>query len=127
MKFQSSLREVLFFIKYSKDKAALNGILEKNEERYRWLERRAADVIKAVTNADIKYEEGEEHVDMCQAIQDMCKESWDNGRAEGKAEGIITSLQNLMTNTGWPLEQALTTLGVPRDEWERYTQLTAQQ
>ena len=87
MKFRSSLREVLLFIKYSKDKNALEKMIEAHRERYRWLERRAADVIKAVTNADIKYDEGEEHVDMCQAIQDMRKESWDNGKAEGRVEG----------------------------------------
>ena len=135
MKLQSSLREVMFFIKYSKDKTALNRILETNQERFRRLERRAADVIKAVTNSKIKYDEKEAYIDMCQAEKDMCQESWDNGKAEGKAEGraegitkgVIISLQNLMANTGWPIEQALTTLGVPQDEWERYTQLSRQQ
>lgn len=35
MKFRSSLREVLFFIKYSKDKENLNRILKSNEKRFR--------------------------------------------------------------------------------------------
>ena len=93
MKFQARLREVMFFIKYSKDKTALNNILETNQERYRWLERRAADVIKAVTNCDIKYDEEEDHIDMCQAVKDMCQESWDNGKAEGRAEGIAEGVR----------------------------------
>jgi hypothetical protein len=75
MKFQSSLREVLLFIKYSKDKENLNRIMQANEKRFREVERRAADVIKAVTNVDLQYEESEVEVDMCQAWQDMQMES----------------------------------------------------
>lgn len=75
MKFQSSLREVLLFIKYSKDKKKLNQIMKTNEKRFREVERRAVDVIKAVTNVDLQYEESEVEVDMCQAWQDMQMES----------------------------------------------------
>ena len=75
---------------------------------------------------------------MCQAVQDMCNESWsvglEKGMEEGKEKGMekgmekcrIEDLQNLMTNTGWPLEQALSTLGVPKEDWEKYSQLIAQ-
>ena len=41
MKFQSSLREVMLFIKYSKDKENLSRVLVTNEKRFRELERRA--------------------------------------------------------------------------------------
>ena len=75
MKFQSSLREVMLFIKYSKDSENLSRILKVNEKRFREVERRAADVIEVVTNSGIKYDEGEEVVDVCQAIQEMRKES----------------------------------------------------
>ena len=88
MKFQSSLREVMFFIKYSKDKDALRQILAANEQRFQSLERRAADVIKAITNFNIEYDDGEENVNMCQALQDLCTES----RAEGLAEGIAKGM-----------------------------------
>ena len=75
MKFQSSLREVLLFIKYSKDKENLIKVLAANEARFREVERRAADVIEAITNSGIKYDESEEVVNVCQAIQEMRKES----------------------------------------------------
>ena len=75
MKFKSSLREVMLFIKYSKDKDNLSRILKTNEKRFREVERRAADVIEAITNSGIKYEEGKEAVDVCQAIQEMRAES----------------------------------------------------
>ena len=87
MRFQSSLREVMFFIKYSKDKEALEKILVSDANRFRQLERRAVDVIKAVTNSGIKYDRRKERIDVCQAEQDMRKESWDSGKAEGRAEG----------------------------------------
>ena len=75
MKFQSSLREVMLFIKYSKDKENLSRVLAANEERFREVERRAADVIEAITNSGIKYDEKDEVVNVCQAIQEMRKES----------------------------------------------------
>ena len=52
--FISSLREVLLFIKYSKDKEALSRVLERDKKRFGELERRAVDVIQAVTNSGIK-------------------------------------------------------------------------
>ena len=75
MKFQSSLREVMLFIKYSKDSENLNRILEANAKRFMEVERRAADVIEAITNSGIKYDESEEVVNVCQAIQEIRKES----------------------------------------------------
>lgn len=80
MKFQSSLREVMLFIKYSKDRENLSRILAANEERFREVERRAADVIEAITNSGIKYDEEDEVVNVCQAIQEMKTESESKGR-----------------------------------------------
>ncbi len=84
MKFQSSLREVIFFIKYSKDRKNLDRILKKNEKRFRKVERRAADVIEAITHTGLKYEESKEAVDMCQAIQEMRIESERSGEQKGE-------------------------------------------
>jgi len=86
MKFQSSLREVMLFIKYSKDKKNLNRILKANEMRFREVERRAADVIEAITNSGLKYDESEVAVDVCQAIQEIRKESETKGRMEEAQE-----------------------------------------
>jgi len=47
------------------------------------------------------------------------------GRAEGVANGIITSVKNLMKNTGWPVEQAMAALGVPKEDWGKYIELMA--
>ena len=40
-----------------------------NEKRFREVERRAADVIEAITNSGIKYDESEEVVNVCRKIQ----------------------------------------------------------
>lgn len=106
MKFQSSLREVLLFIKYSKDKKKLNQIMKTNEKRFREVERRAVDVIKAVTNADLRYEESEVKVDMCQALQDIQME----GRliqAQEDAKNLYklgVDMDKIAQGIGWDVE-----------------------
>lgn len=94
MKFQSSLREVMFFIKYSKDRENLSRILEANEKRFREVERRAVDVIEAITNLGIKYDESEEAIDVCQAIQEMRMESERRGELK-KAQEAARNFYNL--------------------------------
>lgn len=84
MKFQSSLREVMLFIKYSKDRENLSRILKANEKRFREVERRAADVIEAITNSGIKYNESEAKIDMCQAIQEIRMEERKIGEQDGE-------------------------------------------
>ena len=98
MKFQSSLREVMLFIKYSKDRENLSRVLAANEKRFRELERRAADVIEAITNSGIKYDESEEVVDVCQAIQEIRMEERKIGEQNGelkKAKEDARSVYNL--------------------------------
>lgn len=87
MKFQSNFREVMLFIKYSKDKEKLNKVLKENEKRFREVERRAVDVIELITNAGLHYDEREAKVDMCQAIQEMRIESERIGELKGELRG----------------------------------------
>ena len=94
MKFQSSLREVMFFIKYSKDRENLSRILKVDEKRFRELERRAADVIEVITNSGIKCGEGEEAVDVCQAIQEMRMDERRIGELRGEQRGELKGEQN---------------------------------
>ena len=55
-----------------------------NERRFREAERRAADVIEAITNSDIKYDEEDEVVNVCLAIQEMRMEERKIGEQDGK-------------------------------------------
>jgi len=84
-KLRTSLREVLEYIKYSKDREKLREVVEQNE-RYRNLEREAAAVINAVTRSKLKLEEEKEKIDMCKAIDDMRQECIEQGRAEARRD-----------------------------------------
>ena len=95
MKFQSSLREVMLFIKYSKDRENLSRVLVTNEKRFREVERRAADVIEAITNSGIKYDESEEVVDVCQAIREIRMEERKIGEQDGELKKAREAAENL--------------------------------
>ena len=45
------------------------------------------------------------------------------GLAEGKKEGIVTSLRNLIANTGMTPVQAMAALGVEETERDKYASL----
>ncbi|MCM1046777.1 MAG: hypothetical protein NC417_14835 [Candidatus Gastranaerophilales bacterium] len=79
--FQTSMREIIKYIKYSGDKEKLKEII-KNEQRFKKVERSAVEIINAVTNSNMKIPEGKEPVDVCLAIQEMREES----RREGEIE-----------------------------------------
>ena len=86
-KFKTDLKDVFYFVKYSRDKDKLREIVEKNED-FQNMRRSTAEVIKAVTNSDIKLPEGKERVDMCLAIEQMREESIAIGEARGEARGL---------------------------------------
>ncbi len=89
MKFQSSLREVMLFIKHSKDKETLKKTVAGNWERFQRVERRAVDVINAITGTGLKYEESEVTVNVCKAILDMRLESEQIGEERGERIGEL--------------------------------------
>ena len=51
------------------------------------------------------------------------KEGLSEGHEAGMTDGILASIRNLMKQTGWPLEKALTMLDIPEDEHEKYLKL----
>lgn len=79
-KFSTSLREVMGYIKYSKDKKKLSEYLKENPRML--IEANAARVIKAVTNTPLDIPEDAEVVDMCKAVEDMMNESKTKGAVE---------------------------------------------
>ncbi len=86
-KFATSLREVLLFIKHSKDKDRLHALVSE-DHRFRSVEGTAAKVIRTVTGSELKFsDEGEEESDMCKALEDMRNDALAEGRTLGIAEG----------------------------------------
>lgn len=64
---------------------------------------------------------------MCNLSQSVEERGRVKGRAEGRAEGLLASIRNLMANTGWSLEKAMETLGVPETDRPKYTDLLQKQ
>jgi len=94
-KFQSSLREVISFIKYSKDKKKLAELLER-DKKFKHLDPSAALVINTCTRAEITIKEGEEEIDMCQAIEEMKRDSMEEGMQRGIEKGMQRGIEKGM-------------------------------
>ena len=78
-KFNSSLREVLGFIKYSKDKEKLKTLLKTNEN-FMHMDRDAVRMIQTYTNTKISFKEEEgSETNMCIAIDEMMDDSKEEG------------------------------------------------
>lgn len=80
--FQTDLRQVFDFIRYSKDRGKLKDLIENNPE-YKQLNEQAYDVIKEyahVTELKVKAEGGK--VNMCQALQEIIEEEREIARKE---------------------------------------------
>ncbi len=85
-RFHTELSLVLKYVKHSGDKKKLMEIL--NEDiAFKNVSRKTADVVNIVTNSNLNYDNGEEKVDMCKAIQGIRNDAKEEGRAEGRAEG----------------------------------------
>ena len=90
-KFRSSLREVIEYIKYSKDEKELSRILKDNPRMV--IDREAALVIKTITNTPIEIPEGKEEIDMCRAVEVMMNESREQGIEIGMVKGLEQGIE----------------------------------
>ncbi len=106
-KFQSSLKEVLSFIKYARDKDELRKILDADES-FRHLGRAEVDVLNACVGAKITVAESEEAIDVCLAIQQMSEEAAQKERIST----LLANIRNLMEKMGWSAEQSMDVLSV---------------
>lgn len=108
MKFETSLREVMGYIKYSKDKEGMKTYMAGNSRTM--LERTAAQVIKAITNTPIEIPEGLEEVNVCEAIEEMMKDS--------KAEGKLDAFAGLVKDGLLSVKDAAARLNMTEEEFE---------
>ena len=115
-KLSSSLREVLGYIKYSKDKDQLLKFIDNNP-RMR-MEAGAAKVIQAVTNTKIEIPENAEVVDVCKAVKDLMEDSREEGREEGRKQGQIETLVGLVLDGKLDIKIAVASSGMTEQEFE---------
>lgn len=85
-KLNGSLREVLAYIKYQRDKARMEKLLNE-DSKFSCLETNAALVINAMTNAGIAIDPNKEVVNMCEAIRQMVDEGIMLGEKRGEERG----------------------------------------
>ena len=69
-KFHTELSLALKYIKYSKDKKMLRRIMQE-DTAFKTVSRRTADMVNIVTNSNLHYADGEERVNMCEAIEEI--------------------------------------------------------
>ena len=91
-KLESNLKEVMLFIKYSKDKRKLQELTSQTPG-FRSLELKAAQVIDSITGINLRFTETEGSVNMCQAVQKMCDDARAEGLSQGHAQGLSQGLQ----------------------------------
>ena len=101
-KFHSSLREVLTFIKYSKDKGKMEEAVRDN---FKKLRKEEINVLNYCANVNLKLPPGEEEVDVCKAWEDM--------KQEVEERTLLEALRNIMETLHLSLEQAMKALKVP--------------
>ncbi len=106
-KFSSTLREVLSFIKYSRDAKKLEETINSNEE-FRHLGRTEVDVLNACVSANLTMKQDEEVLDVCLAIQTIA----DNAADKRQIETLLQSIKNLMQTMGWTAEQTMDNMKV---------------
>jgi len=115
-KFHTSLREVLSYIKYSKDADKLAEYMNHNQ-RMEHLEVGAAQVIKEVTNTKFQIPKGMEEVNMCEAIEVLMKRR----ETEGIIQGKLSLLKELVDDGTLTMEAAAGKVNMSVEEFKEYT------
>ncbi len=103
--FSTSLKEVMGYIKYSKNKEQLLKFLQT--DTHRSIEMNAVRVIKTITNTPIEVSEEEEEIEMCKAIEDLIAESEARGRAEGEVKGEVKGMIEICLDMSFSKEDIL--------------------
>ena len=118
-KFHTSLREVLSYIKYSKDADKLAEYMKHNQ-RMEHLEVGAAQVIKEVTNTKFQIPKGMEEVNMCEAIEVLMNRRETEGIQLGMAQGKLSILKDLVEDGTLTMEAAAGKVNMSVKEFEEY-------
>ncbi len=133
--FHTDLKQVLDFIRYSKDKKKLRELVEQ-EKVYRHMDREAFDVAMTFTHSrelkayrDKMENHEEDDLDMCQAITEMLADEREEGRSEGielgrsqgiemgRLEGMLHTLYNLVEQGLLTLRDAAMQARMPESEF----------
>ena len=84
--FTTDLREVLLFLKYSKNKKKLKEIVE-TDSGFHEMKTQTVLMLNELTNAKLKIHEGKETQNMCTAIDEIREEARLQGELQGELRG----------------------------------------
>ena len=88
-RFETDLKYVMTYVRYSDDKNKLMNYARENDIV---LNIESVTIINALTNSNLKIEEGKDEVHMCKALDDLIEDGRNKGRSEGveigRQEGI---------------------------------------
>ena len=135
-KLNSSLREVLAYIKYQRDKAQMEKLLNE-DSKFSCLETNAALVINAMTNAGIAIDPNKEAVNMCEAIRQMVDEGIMLGEERGEKRGEergekrgemqkALDIARRMLEKNYPMEQVVDLTMLTKQEVEELSKTIKQ-
>lgn len=108
--FQTDVKQVFDFIRFSKDKDKLKELVE-TDQAYSRLEEDACDMLAAyVEEEEDMFKRMDKHkkdgrVNMCQGLREWMEDERMEGRMEGKIEGKAEMLIELLTEYGNASEQ----------------------
>ena len=115
-KFHTELSLALKYIKYSKNKKRLRQMVQE-DTAFKTVSRRTADMVNIVTNSNLHYADGEERVDMCEAIEGIRTDALAEGEAKGREEGIEIGVEKGVLKTLFGLvKKGLLTLAQAAEE-----------
>ena len=114
-KFRMDVGPLLEYIKNQKDKEKLDEIMHEND-RFRSVDSETASLINTITGSRLKFDTREEKIDMCKAIDDMRKES----REEGIESTRLESIRNVMDGLKYTAQQAMELLRIPAADQPKY-------
>ena len=88
-KFMTELREVLLYIKYSRDKEKLYKVV-KTDKGFESVPNEAISLLNTLTSSKLELNKTKEESNMCEAIEGIRED----GRIEGKIEALFTLIKD---------------------------------
>ena len=116
VKFKSELQVVLGAFQHLGNENDMNTFL-KGQKRSKNMSYEAAQVLSVLAGIKIKskLKKGEQ-VDMCKAWDDHYENGRQNGIREGKEEGLVFSVRNVMKKLNTSVESAMEFLDIPKEQ-----------
>ena len=94
--YNKDIRQLFKYVKKSNNKEDIRSIMTDND--FKKVKREIVDAINILTKSNIKYEEGDDEVNMCKGLEEFKKEAMLEGRLEGKLEEKNDNIKTMHNN-----------------------------